>query len=171
MTIDKVLDKLLYNSLLREFSIIKFPTKGFFGDNENYNSIPYMTKYPIDKLIKDILIDAEDRVINENTIKICFSYPFNDKYIIEFKSSEHEGGFKRKDLVEIIINQYYKMYKEEEMTTKIQVSSMGERIEMGMLNRNATNGKYGIYGHDIDDLSLDSMILNTDGIWILSISS
>ena len=52
MTIDEILNELLYSALLNQFSIIQFPTKGFFEDDEDYNSIPYMIRYPVDKLIK-----------------------------------------------------------------------------------------------------------------------
>jgi hypothetical protein len=171
MPIDEILNNLLYKSLLNEFSIIKFPTKGFYGDEEKYNIIPYMTEYSVDQLIKDILIDPEEKVINDDIIKICFNYPFNDEYIIEFITPNNEGGFKRKDLVRLIINQYYKMYQEEEKTSKEKVISIEQRYKTGLLNRNVTNGIYGIYGHDMEDLSLNSMIKRDDGIWNLSISS
>lgn len=158
-----------------EITSIDFSTKGFFtndeNDNEEYDSIPYMTQYPVDELINNKLIDANEKVINENKVKICFDYPFNDKYIFEF-TSKNGNGFTKGDLVGLIIHQYYQMYREEEETSESKVMPMEERIKMsGMLNRNKTNGKYGIWGHDMEDLSLESLYKDANNIWHLSISS
>lgn len=47
------------------------------------------------------------------------------------------------------------MYNEEEKTSDVK----SEHIP-GMLNRCATNGRYGVWGHDIDDLILHSADYN-----------
>lgn len=47
------------------------------------------------------------------------------------------------------------MYDEEENTSKTKTVPVKQR--QGLLNRNETNGKYGIWGHDLSDLDLTSM--------------
>ena len=47
-----------------------------------------------------------------------------------------------------------------EFTGKVLPIEM-RRLNNGLLNRNQTNGMYGIWGHDIEDLSIDGLNYNT----------
>lgn len=55
---------------------------------------------------------------------------------------------------------YYKMYEEEEATATIKTIPLEKRTTM--YNRNETNGKYGIWGHDIADLVLSEIHIYED---------
>jgi hypothetical protein len=63
-------------------------------------------------------------------------------------------GFTRGELVRVICEEYGHVYAAEEGTTtntEVSVEDRGTRRE-----RNRTDGAYGIWGHDIDDLVLSS---------------
>jgi hypothetical protein len=71
----------------------------------------------------------------------------------------------RRRLAELISQAYQQVYREEE------ASKSGHAKGNGMLlNRRETNGKYGIWGHDLGDLDLHTVILN-DGICDLLVDS
>jgi len=99
-----------------------------------------------DEFNRERKLSESEVVIPATSIKIVIDYP------VEYKATyEHESknGFTRKHLAELIAKDYQEMYDEEEATTVIVPTNIP-----GMLNRCETNGKYGIWGHNIDDLIL-----------------
>ena len=150
---------------------INFPTQNFFEKGYKNESIPFMTRHSVENLLKNHLVEPDEKVLEDKEIKICFSYPFSQRFIFTFTSPDGEG-FTRGQLAEMIINQYYQMYREEEETIQEEpILSIEDRIaKSGLINRNRTDGKYGIWGHDMGDLSLDSMYIEDD-VWYLCISS
>jgi hypothetical protein len=50
---------------------------------------------------------------------------------------------------------YHEIYKEEERTANTKTIPLNKRE--GLVNRNKTDGKYGVWGHDISDLDLSSI--------------
>jgi hypothetical protein len=64
-------------------------------------------------------------------------------------------GFTKKQLILEISNKYNEIYNEEEKTAKTKTIPLDKRE--GLINRNQTNGKYGIWGHNIGDLDLSSI--------------
>ena len=109
-------------------------------------------------------IAADEVVINEREITIVFTYPLSGDFSFAFKSAS-EAGFTRKELSELIMQTYHKIYDEEEQTSSVTAGHIA-----GMLNRNQTSGKYGIWGHDICDLMLHSM-QKTRGKYYLGVDS
>jgi hypothetical protein len=107
--------------------------------------------------------NPDEIVIKEKKVTISFDYPFDDS---NFFSFENPKGFSRIDLARIVCEQYKKMYQEERETTEIPEGKI-----QGMLNRNKTNGKYGIFGHDLEDLVLHSVIRDESGIYLLGVDS
>ena len=101
---------------------------------------------------KQDIIDATEVVIKEHKITVQIDYPLNKPYSFELSSA---NGFTRAQLIQAIIDNYNKIYQEEEATAIVKTVPLKER--KGMSNRNETNGKYGIWGHDIDDLSLSEI--------------
>jgi len=63
-------------------------------------------------------------------------------------------GFTRTQLISEISKQYYKVYQEEESTATVKTIPLKQRK---IYNRNITDGKYEIWGHDIGDLVLDEI--------------
>lgn len=104
----------------------------------------------VEKPEKDLpnLIDKTETVISANRITVIIDYPLLNKYQFELKS---ENGFTREMLLTEISKHYYKIYSEEEKTATVKTIPMEKRT---MYNRNETNGKYRIWGHDISDLVL-----------------
>lgn len=62
---------------------------------------------------------------------------------------------------------YQCIYADETRTSSIAVGHMP-----GMMNRNETNGKYGIWGHELGDLVISGVLHNPDrDVYILLLSS
>lgn len=102
------------------------------------------------------LIGKDDIVIKSNHAILTIDYPLNNPVEIKIKSN-HSNGFTRKELAEKISAEYKRIYKEEEDSAKTKTIPINERE--GSINRNQTDGKYGIWGHDIDDLDLSAIIV------------
>lgn len=109
-------------------------------------------------------------VIPEQKISIAIDYPVRDRYTFDFDANT-EQGFTREFLIDCICSQYKKIYEEENAVCK--VSSIDERMRMGgLINRESTDGPYGIWGHDIDDLYLEGITYHASTkMVILSIGS
>ncbi|MGN6495488.1 MAG: hypothetical protein ACTHLE_26100, partial [Agriterribacter sp.] len=97
--------------------------------------------------------DADMIVLPYPTAKLIIDYPLLRPAVIELKSADQ--GFSNKALILAISEQYQKIYKEEEATAITRTTPADQRKEL--LNRNETDGKYGIWGHDLSDLSLSEI--------------
>ena len=98
------------------------------------------------------LIDADKVVITDSELTLVIDYPLNKPAEFILKSSGK--GFTKKQLVLEISKKYHEIYEAEESSAKIKTSPVEKRE--GLINRNETNGKYGICCHDIGDLDLSS---------------
>lgn len=99
---------------------------------------------PEDK--RSCLRNPDEIVITDEKIIIDFDYPLS--VVVGFKYY-NKGGFSRMDLWRCICEGYKKIYDEEEL----DVGDPG--TVPNMLNRARSFGRYGIWGHDIDDLSIE----------------
>jgi hypothetical protein len=109
----------------------------------------------LDHTEKDIskLVDKDKVVIRDTSIRIIIDYPLTNPYSFRLSSPT---GFTKAILLKAISKHYYLLYEEEERTASIKTLPMKKRK---MYNRNETNGKYGVWGHDIADLVLDEVIV------------
>lgn len=98
------------------------------------------------------LKDAKEILIHQNVIDVIIDYPVSTEYRFKLNS---DTGFNRALLLKEISKAYYKMYSEEEATATTKTIPIEKRTTM--YNRNETNGKYGIWGHDIADLVLSEI--------------
>lgn len=90
---------------------------------------------------------ADNRVLTAaNEILIMFDYPLRRPHLRPFVRT---GGFTRRDFAEAVSRGYAEIYAEEARTSTTDPEPTGE-----LLNRNETDGKHGIWGHDIGDLLL-----------------
>ncbi len=105
----------------------------------------------------DRLIDKDDIVIKEQGVVLVIDYPLNNPVELELKA-KNQQGFSREELIMLISEHYKRIYAEEEASSKIKTTPIDERE--GLINRNQTAGKYGIWGHDIGDLDLSSIIIH-----------
>lgn len=95
------------------------------------------------------LIDADQIVIIDKSITLIIDYPLDNPATFDLTS---ENGFSKKLLIQKISEKYHEIYIKEEYSASIKTTPMGER--KGLINRNKTNGEYGIWGHDLSDLYL-----------------
>lgn len=112
-------------------------------------------KEDIERNKKEIESCPEDEIILEpnKTWNLEIDYPLTNPYKVEVYT--YETGMTRREVVNMIVKHYKKIYKEEDKSTKIKVGRAGH-----LLNRNQTDGKYGIWGHDIGDLILHTLYKN-----------
>lgn len=113
------------------------------------------------------LIDKDEIVIDTNDVTVIIDYPLSNEYRFKINSKK---GLTREALLKHISEHYYNIYKEEEETASIKTIPQSKRI--GIYNRNETNGKYGIWGHDLADLVLAEIVVHrsTNGDLILSLN-
>ena len=103
--------------------------------------------------------NAEEVVFRGTELVVVLDYPLRDEFRFTLTSSRPEG-FTRAELVKKISELYKKVYEEEAQTSKVAVVPLKER--KGLINRNETNGKYGIWGHDLGDLVLHEIEISRD---------
>lgn len=123
----------------------------------------------IDEPQRDLpsLLNKEEVVISENKVTLIIDYPLTNEFRAYINST---NGFTRERLINEISKSYFMLYEEEEKTATIKTVPVKER--KGLYNRNETNGKYGILGHDISDLVLSEIVVYeaTDGQIILTLN-
>lgn len=107
------------------------------------------------------LIDAEKVVLPYTKATLIVDYPLNKP--ASFELSSRGRGFTRKQLIQEISGRYHLIYKEEEQSASVKTIPMEKRGDL--MNRNETNGKYGVWGHDLSDLALSAVEVyqNSDG--------
>ena len=102
------------------------------------------------------LIGKDEIVINKDIVTLIIDYPLKNTVEIKIKSNNSKG-FTRKELAQKISKEYNKIYIEEEQSAKTKTIPQDQR--KGTYNRNRTDGKYGIWGQDIDDLDLSAIVV------------
>ncbi len=138
---------------------IEFVVKDAYEDEEEgHRDSPYINladpKKDFEKLEK-----PDEQVIDADKVVILYGYPLKEQYMVEYSS---DSGFTRKQLAEFISSTYQQIYRDELSSSTVNVKTMKERkaTQNGLMNRNKTNGTYGIWGHDLSDL-----VLHTLGIY------
>ncbi len=111
-----------------------------------------ITGIELDKLeaVVQDLDKADEVVVSENEVTLEIDYPLDILYKETLKASSK--GFTRKELIKEISKRYHLIYADEEATAKTKTIPQDKRGQL--LNRNDTDGKYGIWGHDLSDLYL-----------------
>jgi len=113
------------------------------------------------------LVDASKVIIPENEVVIVIGYPLKKEYRFNVES---KNGFSKEQILRYISSAYLKIYGEEERSATIKTIPIENRGTS--LNRNQTDGVYGIWGHDITDLVLGEALVykSDDGMIILKLS-
>jgi hypothetical protein len=123
-----------------------------FRTNDDYVSIASPEYDKFDD--KEIVIAGTEAILQ-------IDYPLKSPVSCVIKSDKDEG-FTKAGLIHNVSEVYHKIYKEEKKITKVKIIPESKRHPL--INRNTTNGKYGIWGHDIGDLVLDSIeVIEQDG--------
>ncbi len=105
----------------------------------------------------DRLVGKDEVVINNDKAVLLIGYPLHKPVEIEIHSNGSEG-FRRGELSLLVSEEYKRIYREEEGSAIVKTIPPDER--RGLYNRDETDGKYGIWGHDIGDLDLSSITVH-----------
>lgn len=100
------------------------------------------------------LLAKEEVVISQKSVSIVIDYPLTNAYQFELQSP---NGFTREKLITEISKAYHRIYEEEEQSATVKTLPIEQRK---IQNRNETNGKYGIWGHDMADLALSEIAVH-----------
>lgn len=140
---------------------ISFNTKTTDKEWEN-GLIPWVSLTDVESEMKNI-IDKDEVVIKEEKVTVVIDYPLTNECRFDLES---EKGFTREILLRRISEKYKEIYDEEERTATVKTIAMDKRK---IMNRNETNGKYGIWRHDIADMVLSEILVfkSTSGNLIL----
>jgi hypothetical protein len=125
---------------------------------------------PIDDIRK--LKKPTNITIPKGEIDVLFEYPLTNKVIKTFYADTTDG-FTKAGLINMICDFYEEIYDEEEKTTTTKSGNIPNMIKK-IINffRNITDGRYGIWGHDITDLYLHTIRYDPDyDFYILGIDS
>lgn len=96
------------------------------------------------------LIEPDKIVLPYNSITLIIDYPLENPITFDLTSDK---GFSRKQIILAISEKYHEIYSKEEASASIKTIPIEQRE--GLINRNQTDGEYGIWGHDLSDLDLN----------------
>ncbi len=143
-----------YDTLGQFIATIDFEVKAAKEDLESFEDgiVPWISLEESEKEIQR-LIKPDEIVLAYKNVTLIIDYPLNNP--VSFEITTTTNGFSRKQLIREISKKYHEIYKEEEVSASTKTIPRGER--KGIINRNETDGKYGIWGHDLSDLDLSSV--------------
>ena len=102
--------------------------------------------------IADAIVEPNELLIKQETISIKFDYPLKNEVSFEYSN---EGGFTRIDIFRCIYEGYKKIYE----TEKKEVGDPG--IYPGLYNRKPSKGRYGIWGHYMNELIIERIVYDS----------
>ena len=115
-------------------------------------TVPYVLGFE-KKEVRENLINPNEVVIKDEEITMVITYPLS----VEFRLTlEKKGGFTRLDLFKSIYEAYKWIYEEEEK------DAGDPGTYDNLYNRKKSEGKYGIWGHYIGDLVIESVTYNRE---------
>jgi len=121
-----------------------------------YNSVEGKQCANVVQYKEQVILDALDKpkelLIKDKTISIRFDYPLTHEVSFEYNKKD---GFTRLDLFRCIYEGYIKIYE----TEKDETGDPGA-IE-GLYNRKTSKGKFGIWGHYIDELLIEGVVYDS----------
>jgi hypothetical protein len=100
------------------------------------------------------LRNPEEIVIPYDTAILVIDFPLTTPTSVAITSG-FAVGFTRAELVRAVCEEYANIYEAEEATATTKTIPREERTTIK--TRNRTDGAYGIYGHDLEDLVLLAM--------------
>jgi len=137
-----------------------FKISGVYQDDLQVSDIAMPVSKEYSKKYK--MVKPDERVIRKENIVIVYNYPLD--LAVDFPH-KRKGGWTRKALFAAIQKDYAKIYRDEDKA----VGPTGH--VPGMLNRDRSDGPYGIWGHDIGDLVVEGVTVSDKGKVTLRIGS
>lgn len=134
---------------------------------EDYKHAGEIAKHPADEIV---LPAGEYRLVIDYPLNNEFTHNFtvprfrrdrcNPNYVVA-------GGFARRELVNLIVKSYKKIYRQEDRAaTEVTIGKHGP-----LFNRDQSDGPYGIWGHCLGDLILHTAYVNEAGKITLGVDS
>jgi hypothetical protein len=115
------------------------------------------------RLCRDSEICSTEELLPAGEYTLEITYPLNRPYTEE---CVWDRPLTREDIVKWVTDRYRFIYKVEDETSENLPA-----LIPGMSNRNVTNGKYGIWGHYIDDLYFHTIWVDENNVITLGIDS
>jgi hypothetical protein len=118
-------------------------------------------------LIHKVFLEDRRIILSPNkTYTLIIDYPLNVPYTEEIKSGKE--GVTLREVLNIAVDAYRKIYKEEAKTSKLKEESISKRTKGAskLINRAETNGKYGIWGHRLEDLTIINIMVKGNKIYL-----
>mmetsp|Transcript_4599 Transcript_4599/g.7056 ORF Transcript_4599/g.7056 Transcript_4599/m.7056 type:complete len:181 (+) Transcript_4599:1-543(+) len=113
------------------------------------------------------LRNKDEIVILESKITLVIDYPVRVEAIFSLHSNGN-NGFSRLELANKVAECHRTMYREEHESMTVPAHTAQDVLQ----NRRKTNGKYGIWGHDIEDLLLRGVSFDElNGVWLAECDS
>ena len=128
---------------------VKDPTDGFVGSAR-------LADYKDVKAGKLELLNPTEYVTKLQTLSLVIDYPLTNAAKVTLSVTDPKG-FTRLALFTQIVAAYKKIYKEENQGSK------DPEPTGNLYNRPRTNGKYGIWGHVMEDLFLEGADVSKTG--------
>lgn len=100
--------------------------------------------------------DPKETVLSAGEYTLVIDYPLSNPFKKKFKVAK--GGMTRAKLVALVIKSYKKIYADEDKDMGTQTGFIP-----GMLNRATSEGRYGIWGHVMEDLMLHTATVQKNG--------
>jgi len=119
-----------------------------------FDSLPHLTDLMCETHWKN-QHSADFLVTSNDVIEIRFVYPFSKPIYTEFRNKKKGRGFTRDRIIKLIVLSYLRFYKQEKNTSTLLIIPRAKRSQS--LNRAETDGTYGIFGHDMEDLVLEAL--------------
>lgn len=139
-------------------SVIHFQVSASAEDRKDFPDgiIPWIS---IEERVneKDRLINGDEIVLKTRTAEALIDYPLDNPTSLKLISDS--ASFSRWQIIDEIGKKYEEIYLEEEATAETKTLPMNERR---IMNRNQTNGTYGIWGHDLSDLAISLIEVRKD---------
>ncbi len=133
-----------------EFKVVfSDAAQGEYGSTEDPSSYIHLCDPTRDI---EQMLNPDDIVINKKSIRVSVVYPLEREHIFPLKAPRGSSGFSRAQLARTISKLYQHIYDEEDRTSPAIVSNIP-----GMLNRCTTEGRYGLWGHGLEDLLLHTV--------------
>ncbi len=101
--------------------------------------------------------DPKEVVLKEGKYSLVITYPLSNPYNGKFEVGKN--GLTRGELVEKVIESYKEIYATEDDDVGAPTGNIS-----GMLNRASSDGRYGIWGHCMEDLLLHTAYVGKDNV-------
>lgn len=108
-------------------------------------------------------LNPKEEILPVGKYKLVIDYPLSTEFIEE---KEFDKPVTREEMVKWIVDSYHFIYDIEDET-----APMPAGVIHGMLNRIATMGTYGIWGHDLGDLDLHTIHVDENNLITCGVDS